>query len=216
MNPICKVAIIDDHPLFLTILKDILNQTGEYEVIGVATNGKAALELCQQSRPDVVFVDLMLPGISGLELITVLRRELPEAKLVAFSGLETKEAVHLAIIAGAQSYISKSISVDEFLQKLQALPKGQAKLSLAEAETLRWVVRERRIYKEIGAEELEVLRLFAHAMSVKEIADRTQLSDSAVYKILQKNKRRFDLRSYWDLRLFTERLGLAACAQSEA
>ncbi len=216
MNPTCRIVLVDDHPLFLTVFKDVVIQTGEYEVVGVATNGQDAIELCARTKPDLVLLDMMLPGISGLELIGVLRSRVPGATLVALSGLVTKEVIHLAILAGANSYIPKSVSVEELLGILQSLRKGRAGLSIDEAEALRWAVRERRIQKEVSPDELEVLRLFARSVPVKEIAVQTQRTESAVYKMLQKNKRRFALKNNWELLQYAERLGLAGCREQSA
>lgn len=216
MNPNCRVVLVDDHSMFLTVFRDVMIQTGDYEVAGISTNGSDAIELCVRTLPDLVLLDMMLPGISGLELIGILRLKVPEAMLVALSGLATKEAIHMAILAGANSYIPKSVSVEQFLQTLQTLRAGHAGLSPDEAEALRWAVRERRMHKEISHEELEVLRLFAQGMPVKGIAAQTQRTESAVYKMLQKNKRRFALKNDWELRQYSERLGLAGYGELSA
>ncbi len=209
----CRLIIVDDHPLFTTVLKDVLNQSEDFTVIGVARGGQEGLELCIQTKPELVLLDLMMPGMSGLELLVRLQQLDSQALLVAISGLTTKEAIHMALSMGACAFVSKSTSIEELLSTLQALRTGAARLSQQEAEALRWAVREQRANKTILPEDLEVLRLFAQGITVKEIADTMGKSSSAIYKTLRKNKRRFEVTSDWDLRLAAMRLGLAECRE---
>ncbi len=216
MNPTRTVVIIDDHPLFLTVLGDLLSQTPGFSVVGMARTGQEGLDLCERTQPEIVLLDMMMPGMSGLELLTKLRQRSRESLLLPFSGLATEQIMHMAILAGANGYISKSESIEEFIRILRAICDGKAALSVNEASALRSVVRDRLTHKSISLEDLEILRLFSGDVPVKDIAAQTGRTGSAVYKALQRTKRHFDAKSNADLRAVAQRLGLGACKEGPA
>ncbi|MBI5769922.1 MAG: response regulator transcription factor [Verrucomicrobia bacterium] len=211
--PATKVVIIDDHPLFTNVLKDVLAEDSEYAVVGVAQRADDALEVCAKTEPNLVLVDIMMPGVSGLELLVRLREVHRDTLLVAVSGLTTKEAIHMALSMGANAFIPKTTSIEELLRALKSLRAGKAELTPEEAAALRWAVREQRAWKTVQSADVEVLRLFSQGKPVKEIADQTGRTPSAIYKTLHKNKRRFEVRTDWELRLAAMRLGLTECRE---
>ncbi len=203
-----KVVIVDDHPVFVTLLGDLLHQRLGFAIVGLAQNGQEGLEICRTSQPDLVLVDMMMPGMCGLELIKLLRRQNPKAKLLAISGLVTMELIHMAFTAGANAYFSKSRSVDELLQRLKAMSEGRVEISPEEADALRWAVRRRKLRTEISITDLQLLRLFTDELPVKEIAERTGRTPSAVYKAFKRIRQRLETKTDWELRLAAKGLGL--------
>jgi two-component system, NarL family, response regulator LiaR len=204
----CKVVIVDDHPVFVTLLGDLLRNKLDFSVVGLAQSGQEGLEVCAKTRPDLVLIDMMMPGLSGLELIKLLRRQNPKVMLLAISGLVTKDLIHTALMAGANAYFSKSRSIDELLHKLRAMSEGRAEMTPEEADALRWAVRERRLRTQISTRDLQLLRLFSDELPVKEIAVRTGRTPSAVYKAFKRIRQRLDTRTDGDLRLAAKGLGL--------
>lgn len=209
MQKKCKIVIVDDHPVFLTLLGELLREKLNFELVGVAQNGQDGLDVCKRTQPDLVLVDMMMPGMSGLELIKILRRQRPGVLLLAISGSVAKELIHMAFIAGANGYFSKSRSIEELLHTLQSLSEGKNEMTPEEADALRWAVRERRLRSEISTNDLQLLRLFSDEVPVKEIAVRTGRTPSAVYKAFKRIRQRLDTKSDRDLRLAAKGFGLA-------
>jgi len=208
----CKIVIVDDHPVFLTLLGDLLRDKLDIAVVGVAQSGLEGLEVCTRTEPDLVLIDMMMPGMSGLELIKTLRRQRPGILMLAISGSVTKELIHMAFIAGANGYFSKARSIEELLRTLQALSEGKNEMTPEEADALRWAVRERRLRSEITTRDLQLLRLFCEEMPVKEIAERTGRTPSAVYKAFKRISQRLDTKSDRELRMAAREFGLASPA----
>jgi DNA-binding NarL/FixJ family response regulator len=215
VRKICKVVIVDDHPVFLTVLGELLQNNLEFSVVGRARNGEEGLEVCARTQPDLVLLDMMMPGMSGLELIAGLRRQLPKVLLLAVSGLMTKELIHMAIAAGANGYFSKSRSIEELFQTLRALVDGNAEMTPDEAGALRWAVRERQMHKAISANDLRLLRLYSDDLPIKQIALETGRTASSVYKALKRIRQQLNVKTDWDLRLAAKRFGLAGYKETQ-
>ena len=204
----CKVVIVDDHPVYMTLLGDLLKRRLGFSVVGMAQSGQDGLEICRKTEPDLVLIDMMMPEMSGLELIKHLRRQTPRVMLLAVSGSVTRELIHMAFVAGANAYFSKSRSIEELLGKLEALSKGRSEMTPEEADALRWALRERRLRTEISTRDLQLLRLFSDEVPVKEIALRTGRTPSAVYKAFKRIRQRLDAKTDRELRVAAKGLGL--------
>jgi len=209
-----KIVIIDDHPVFLTLLGDLLRHKLDFSVVGFAHSGQEGLKVCAKTKPDLVMVDMMMPGMSGLELIKSLRRENPKVLLLAISGIVTKELIHMAFMAGANRYFSKARSIEELLHTLRAMSEGRTEMTPEEADALRWAVRERRLRSEISSRDLELLRLFSDELPVKEIAVKTGRTASGVYKAFRRIRQRLDTKTDRDLRLAAQRFGLEGSTET--
>jgi DNA-binding NarL/FixJ family response regulator len=210
VRKICKVVIIDDHPVFLTVMGELLHNNSEFSVVGLARSGQEGLELCSRTPSDLVLLDMMMPGMSGLELIAGLRRQNPEVLLLVISGLMTKELIHMAIAAGANGYFSKSKSVEELFHAIRSVAEGNTEMTPDEADALRWAVRQRKAHKAISPNDLRLLRLYADDLPIKEIAQRTGHTTSSIYKALKRIRLQLDVRTDWGLRSAAERFGLTA------
>jgi two-component system invasion response regulator UvrY len=210
----CKVVIVDDHPVFVTLLGDLLQHRLDFSVVGLAQNGQEGLEICRRTQPDLVLVDMMMPGMSGLELVKLLRRQNPKIMLLAISGLVTKELIHMALMAGANAYFSKSRSIDELLQRLQTMSQGKADMTPEEADALRWALRERRLRTEISNRDLQLLQLFTDELPVKEIAERTGRTASAIYKAFKRIRQRLETKSDRELHAAAKKLGLVGTKEA--
>lgn len=204
----CKIVIVDDHPVFVTLLADLLRQEFGFPVVGLAQSGREGLEICRATQPDLVLADMMMPGMSGLELIKLLRRQNPDITLLAISGQATNALIHMAFVAGANGYLSKSWSIDELLRRLHATTEGKAEMTGEEADALRWAVRERKLRSEMSNGDLQLLQLFSDEVPVKEIALRTGRTSSSVYRAFERIRQRFDTKTDRELRDVAMGLGL--------
>jgi DNA-binding NarL/FixJ family response regulator len=206
----CKLVIVDDHPMFLTLLGELLQNKLDIEVVGVAHSGEEGLEVCTRTQPDLVLIDMLMPGMSGLELIKILRKRSSKIMLLAISGYVTKDLINMALIAGANGYFSKSKSIEELLQKLQEMSEGRSEMTPEEAEAVRSAMRERRLRREISTNDLQLLRLFLEELPVKEIAVLTGRTSSGVYKALKRIKKRLEIKTDGELREAAKGLGLVS------
>lgn len=202
------VVLIDDHPLILTAFSNLIAQCDEYMIVGTAGCGRAAIELCARVKPDMALIDMLLPDMSGTELITILHKLTPKTQKIVLSGLDSKEAVHMALVAGAEYYIPKTIPPSQFMSTLKSVRSGNMGLTGCVADALHWAVKARRVQKKISSSDLEVLRLFGRELPVKEIAARIGKSESTVYKIIMKSRTRLSTASDGDLRRFAQKIGL--------
>ncbi len=177
-----RVFVVDDHPIFSDVLAELLNQSGDFVVAGSASNGEEALTRLATLEVDILLLDLMLPGISGLEVLERLRGIDFAAKTVVYSGVATDESIAAAFAQGVSAFIEKSAGVDELLTSLRSVMKGEFPMNSRMSSVLRAVVRQRTARKDLAPSDLLILRRLALRHTAKEIADELGMSASAVYK----------------------------------
>lgn len=177
-----RVFLIDDHPLYSTVLTEILRDSGDFEMVGSATDGAAAITFLKEYPVDLVLVDLMLPGMSGIEVLETLRDLKLPVKAVVFSGLGTDESIAATFSLGACAYVEKSVEVKELLETLRAVARGEFPLNARTSDVLRGMVRQRTRAKPLASPDLMILKRLAGHASAKEIAEEMGLSLSGVYK----------------------------------
>ena len=123
-----RVLLADDHALFREGLRSLL-RTRDIEVVGEASDGSEAVALARELAPDVVLMDLTMPGMGGLEATRLISAELPEIRVVILTVSEADEDLFEAIRSGAHGYLVKSTSSAEFFDLFEALERGEAPLS---------------------------------------------------------------------------------------
>jgi two-component system chemotaxis response regulator CheY len=128
-RPPARIMIVDDNDLTRTLLRGIL-RGGDFDVIGVASNGEQGLEMALRLRPDVVCLDVVMPKAGGLEVLEQLRTELPDTAVLMVSGTADRDTVQAAISGGAAGYIVKPFNaarvldaIRQALEKLRTAPK---------------------------------------------------------------------------------------------
>lgn len=127
--PTFRVLLVDDHALFRDGMSRLFSYEDDFEVVGEASSGEEALELARALIPDLVLMDIDMPGIGGLEAIRTIARELPIVTVVALTVHEDDETVFEAIKSGAQGYLVKSIRATEMLGLLRGLAHGEAPMT---------------------------------------------------------------------------------------
>ena len=122
----CKVLIIDDDNMSRTILRTII-LGDDYEIVGEATNGKKGIELALELKPDIVCLDNMMPGMSGLDVLLEIRAKLPQTLILMVTGSADRETVQAALQGGADGYVVKPFNSGRVLAALeQALAKAHS------------------------------------------------------------------------------------------
>jgi len=181
------VLICDDHPLFRQGLRRLLDTVSELRVVGEVERADEVAAAVRTARPDVVVLDLELPGGSGITALEALRTEAPEVKVLMLSGFSDPTRVRAALRAGATGYVLKNAPPQEIIDSIRRVAAGRSVLAPVVAEavaaTLRDEPEEERVRRRLGSlseRELEVLRLAAQGESNADIGKRLFISEGTV------------------------------------
>ncbi len=177
-----RLLIVDDHAMVRLGLAVFLRPYGDMEVVGEASGGEEALRRCGQDQPDVVLMDLAMPGMDGVTTTQKIRQAYPNIQVVALTSFGKEELVRAALQAGAIGYLFKDVSSDELVQAIRAAAKGQRTLAKEALETLISSVTQQTA--ETGAnltdKERKVLVLMSQGLSNIEIAKQLGVSPSTI------------------------------------
>lgn len=182
-----RVLIVDDHPLTREALASLLEQHG-FDVVGQAADGEEAIAAAAKLRPDLVLLDLTMPGMNGLAALPLVREAAPECEVVILTASGTEENLLSAIRAGAAGYLLKSEAPERIAAFLRGVVRGEAALSGTVARRLLDRVREggrlggvpESIAARLSAREVEVLLLLDEHLTTDEIAGRLYISEHTV------------------------------------
>jgi DNA-binding NarL/FixJ family response regulator len=171
-----RVVIADDHPFYRQGLSDLLTKSG-IDVVGEAADGKSAIQVAAETAPDVVVMDLNMPGISGAEATQRLTERNPSARVLVLSVSAEEVDVTDAILAGAMGYVLKDSPVEEVVAGIKAAARGESLISPRIATQLMRRIRDREEEEPampplpLSDRELEVLRLVAEGKTNQEIGE---------------------------------------------
>jgi two-component system NarL family response regulator len=184
-----RVLLVDDHPLFLDGLKNLLTGRG-LQVVGTAGDGLEALEKARSLHPEVILMDIQMPGCDGLVATRLITAELPDIKIVMLTMSSDDDDLFEAIRSGACGYLLKTLDTEEFFKQLIELSRGEAPLSPGlSARILRLVnqqqtsamhLKDQPQTDSLTGRELEVLTLVAQGLTYKEVGARLCLSERTV------------------------------------
>lgn len=171
-----RVLVIDDHPVVRAGLTSMLGTQSELQVIGAASSGEEALDIIQRDRPDVVLLDLRMPGINGIDmLLTAKKRGFPVSAIILTS-YETDEDIYRSVQAGAQGYLLKDTPLKEMLEAIRTVKSGKRYIPSPIAQRL----ADRMMRTELTARELEILKMLAKGPTNKQIGHALGISDYTV------------------------------------
>ena len=197
-----RILLVDDHPLTRSALSALLRQNG-FEVAGEATDGSEAIEAARRLEPDLILLDLSMPGLDGLEALPHLREAAPDCEVVVLTATETEDNLLAAIRAGAAGYLLKSEPPERIVEFLRGVVRGEAALSGSVARRLLAQVREGTknrgvpdsIAAALSARELEVLLLLDEHLGTDEIAKRLFISEHTVRSHVKSRLRKLGVSS---------------------
>jgi DNA-binding NarL/FixJ family response regulator len=169
-----RILLVDDHALVRRGLASLLATEGRYEVVGEAGSGERAVEVVQALEPDVVLLDLSLPGIDGLETLRRLRRLPARPRILILSMHDEAHIVAQALADGADGYLLKDSMDDELFQAIEAVLRGQR--FVAGAIDRSRVAESQVRPSTLTAREHEVLQLIARGLTTQEVAERLSIS----------------------------------------
>jgi DNA-binding NarL/FixJ family response regulator len=181
-----RVVVADDHSLFRYGLKAMLANAEGFEVVGEATTGEEAVEKVTELEPDIVLMDIQMPGINGIEATRRILETNPRVGVVVVTMFEDDDSVFAAMRAGARGYVLKGADVEEVLKVLGAVAEGEAHFGPEIARRLMGFfsapepAAPSEVFPELTAREAEVLDLIAQGRNNAEIARRLYLSQKTV------------------------------------
>jgi two-component system response regulator NreC len=184
MTQALRVLVVDDHALVREGLQQLLGEEGGFDVVGVAADGRQAVELAKKSDPDVVLMDLAMPGLNGLDATRRVRKAVPNARVLALSMYIDNEYIAQALEAGVSGYIMKDASPEELFAAVRDVGEGRRHFSKRIPESVIRRLDSSRKRKKKGprmtAREREVMKLLAEGNTVKQIAEILDLSQKTV------------------------------------
>jgi DNA-binding NarL/FixJ family response regulator len=176
---VTKILLVEDHPLFLEAARAALaaaeKSTVRFEVVGTASEGSQVLPLVNSLRPDLVLLDLGLPGMDGLIVLERLRRRFPELKVVVFSGRDDPESIKAALARGAAGYILKSIDPVDLVSALRQVVEQTAFVPLVTGQAA-----EAPPSHGLTEREASILSLVAQGLSNMKIGERLFVTEQTV------------------------------------
>ncbi len=172
--------IVDDHAVVRSGLQTFLSVVPDLELVGEASSGDEAVVRCGLLKPDVVLMDLMMPGTNGVTATQLIRKGYPSVQVIALTSFEEDSLVQDALQAGAIGYLMKSVSARELAAAIRAAHEGKVTLSPEAAQALVRATTSAREMTELTEREREVLRLMVDGMDNNEIAARLVVSLSTV------------------------------------
>lgn len=210
------ILYVDDHEIFHECVRQMFNQRNDMQILAIASNGQTAVRLATELRPDVVVMDVRLPGLNGIEATRKILSTQSRARIIGLSGYTDRQTVLAMIKAGARGYVVKDAAFNELIQAIQAVMAGKMYISPG----ITSVMFEELIAPAnadggaagllLSRREEEVLRLAVDGFSSKDIADHLGLSPKTIETHRARIMKKLGLKSFADLVKYAVREGLTS------
>jgi two-component system NarL family response regulator len=211
-SPLVRVLVVDDHALFRYGLLQVLQTAPDIEVVGEARDALSAIELAGEWLPDIVLMDVRMPGMSGIEAARRIRASQPAVRILMLTDSEDEDDLYRAVRAGATGYLLKEVAIDEIADAIRAVASGQSLVSpamttklLSEFNALSRRVEEEHDGRRLTPRELEVLRLIARGLSNKEIAAELVIAENTVRNHVRNILEKLEVRSRVEAAMYAVR-----------
>ena len=219
MSNILTVLLVDDHGIVRDGIRGYLNTVPDIRVVGEAATGEEAVRLAGELSPDVILMDLAMPGMDGVEATRRIRKFNPHSQVVVLTSFHEDAHIFPAIKAGALSYILKDVSAEDLVAAIKAAGRGEAVLN---SQVTGRLVQEMRggedsehyrgginPFTDLSEREQEVLRLIAQGMSNSEIAGRLSVSERTVKSHVSRILYKLNLSDRTQAAVFAWKMGMA-------
>jgi len=208
-----QILIVDDHDIVREGQRALINTEPGMEMVGEAINGQQAVEMARSLKPDVILLDLHMPKKDGLEAITEIREENPQACILVLTSFTDEQKIYAAIKAGAMGYLLKDSSPGEILDAIRKVHLGETSISPAIAEKLmRELQRSSNLTPTtdpLTGREVEILKLVAKGLPNQDIADQLVISERTVRTHVTNILSKLQLANRTQAALYALREGLA-------
>jgi two-component system response regulator NreC len=201
-----RIVLVDDHEIVRAGLRMLIQAQEDMEIVGEAENGQQALDLCSKQPPDVVIMDITMPGLSGLEVTRQLKQQCPNTNVLALTIHEGEQYFFEMLNAGASGYVPKRAAPTDLVAAIRAVYSGEVYLhpSVAKALVNDYLQRvqlgwERASYDGLTTREQEVLKMIAEGQMNKEIAEKLSISVRTVERHRENIMSKLNLHSRAEL-----------------
>jgi len=204
---VIRVVLVDDHAVIRAGLEQLLAGTPDIEVVGQADNGRTAVDVVRRLRPDVVLMDLQMPGVDGVAATRMMMEEQLGVDVLVLTSFSDSERIVAAIDAGAVGYLLKDADPEDVLQGIRAVTRGGSPIHPRAARTLLGI-RAGSSQVQLTSRETEILRLVREGLANKQIARRLDITERTVKAHLTSAFARIGVADRTQAALWVERNGL--------
>lgn len=194
-----RLLIVDDHAILRQGISLMVNEENDFEIVGEAGNGKAALSLAMELQPDIVLLDIFLGTSNGLDIAKQLLRSCPDTRIVLFSGFDDEDFLFEAVRIGVHGFLKKTLSIDDLVSALRAVKQGER--VLGEPRAITKVLEEfhqltrvhNRLLFKLNTTEIELVRLASEGCTNREIGSKLYWSEVQVKRKMQDIYRKLEV-----------------------
>jgi DNA-binding NarL/FixJ family response regulator len=226
-----RIVVVDDHPVFRQGLRDVLMAEDDLDVIGEASDGEQALQLVRELLPDVVIMDVNIPGLNGLQVVHHLQQERISSYVLMLTAYDDAEQVFLAIRYGASGYFPKEVTPHKLIQAIRHISQGYSVIGdqvMDESQLAAWLLgaterfggegpgRLEEPMPSLSPREMEVLQLITHGLPNKIIAQRLDISHQTVKNHITSILHKLDVGDRTQAALYALRRGWVRLQDTQA
>jgi DNA-binding NarL/FixJ family response regulator len=183
-----RIAIIDDHRIVTQAISGLLAQYKDFKVVGTGYDGKSALELVVSQKPDLLILDLQLPGLSGSELLPIIKKAYPNLRVIILTASQIKQTWQKVLALGADGIALKSVPSDALIEGIRQVIQGQMFIDpdiqqeLSQSNSGVYLSLPEALTEQLTRREREILLLVLNDLTSKQIAEKLVISDRTVSK----------------------------------
>ena len=209
-----SVMLVDDHSIMRDLLRDALENTGEFQVVAQAADGQEALRLVQETAPDVVVMDVIMPVMDGIEACRQITELMPGTRVLMLTASNEQDAIVRSIAAGATGYLQKYSGKEQLLTTLREVAEGEFRIPGDAARRLARAVRSpsadaaSELLGTLTDREKEILKLFAEGLSYQEIGEIRSNSALTVRNAVSAVQKKLGFKTRQQMVLWAVRAGL--------
>lgn len=210
-----RILVVDDQNLLCIILSDFLKSNPEFTVVGTANNGKVAIEMALQLYPDIILMDVVMPIMGGIEASSLIKAQIPECKIIAFTSLTGASDIQRIVAVGVDGLLPKDCSYDELLESIQSVSRNESYISeklfneinCSATTAATHTVQEARL----SPRELDVVQQLAMGANNKQIATHIGISVKTVETYRTQAMQKLQIATIAELTRYAIRTNLVSC-----
>ena len=209
-----RVMLVDDHSIMRDLLRDALENTGEFQVVAQAADGEEALRMVQEAAPDVIVMDVIMPVMDGIDACREITELLPDTRVLMLTASNEQDAIVRSIAAGATGYLQKYSGKEQLLTTLREVAEGEFRIPGSAARRLARAVRSP--LADVASERLdtltdrerEILKLFAEGLTYQEIGDVREISALTVRNAVSGVQKKLGFKTRQQMVIWAVRAGV--------